>query len=61
LPKKSSWKGIDATPPVIEPSGFPGGRPFARQFHAKFNSDPIWAARCAYDAMHGLAHRHAPR
>lgn len=56
IAQKVSLRGIYATTPVIDASGFPGGKQFINQFQAKFKSDPIYGAHYAYDAMHALAH-----
>jgi branched-chain amino acid transport system substrate-binding protein len=54
--KRHKIKGIYATSPVIDPSGFPRGKQFMMQFQAKFKSDPIYGAHYAYDAVHAIAH-----
>jgi branched-chain amino acid transport system substrate-binding protein len=56
LALKTNLRGIFATSPLIDPSGFPGAREFIKRFRAKYNADPIYGAHYAYDAMHGIAH-----
>lgn len=56
IAQKTNLRGIYATTPIIDPSGFPGGKQFINQFQAKFKSDPIYGAHYAYDAMYALAH-----
>jgi branched-chain amino acid transport system substrate-binding protein len=53
---KTNTRGIFATSPLIDPSGFPGGKEFASRYRAKYNADPVYAAHYTYDAVHGIAH-----
>ena len=48
-------KTLYLTSASAEVSEFAGGAEFARKFHTAYNSDPVWAAHYAYDAVFVLA------
>ncbi len=48
-------KTLYVTSASAEVSEFAGGAEFARKFHTAYNSDPVWAAHYAYDAVFVLA------
>lgn len=48
-------KSFYLTSSALTPREFVAGPAFATKFRAAYNSDPVWAAHYAYDAVHVLA------
>jgi len=48
-------KRVFLTSSALDAGEFAAGRDFLSRFRAAYNSDPVWAAHYAYDAVHVLA------
>jgi branched-chain amino acid transport system substrate-binding protein len=48
-------KALYATATAIDAREFPEGKIFLQSFRQRFNSDPVWGAQYAYDAVYALA------
>ena len=48
-------RALYATATAIDAKEFPEGRVFLESFHKRFDSDPVWGAQYAYDAVYALA------
>ena len=48
-------RALYATATAIDAKEFPEGKIFLEGFHKRFDSDPVWGAQYAYDAVYALA------
>jgi branched-chain amino acid transport system substrate-binding protein len=48
-------RALYATATAIDAKEFPEGKVFLESFHKRFESDPVWGAQYAYDAVYALA------